>query len=492
MKRSFGTLVVLLCLGTLSAQNYVDALRYSYAGPVGTARFAGTGGSLTPMGTDMTTLHTNPAGIGWNRYNMAQITPGLSLTGTDAILAGAENASALSETATALTLPSAGILLAGTTRSVNWSTLNFGISVTRMADFNQQVRFDGRTEGSLIESFTEQLNDGIVLDGTSALAIPFVILEGGEYFSDFQDLDGNPIAGNIGRSGLYDRSGSMSEAAIGFGGNYKEKFLWGLSIGIPFFTYEERFTYEEVDDADVIPVFEDLSYTTLQTTSGTGFNLKAGAIYLPTEAVRISASLHTPTFYSIDDRTESTLGYFYSENNEALGGTERSPINEFTYNLSTPWRFGLGAGYLIGRSGFLSVDADYTNYTGNSLSFDDFGTIAEAENETIDAFLASSIGVRVGGELNLKPFQVRAGVGYRQVPFSEFFRDEDEAQLTYSGGLGYSVGKIFIDLAAQYQAYSAFQDVYTSRDFGGQTTLTDRSRISALLTVGIRGWNAGF
>jgi hypothetical protein len=491
----------LLLTGVLSAQNFNDALRYSFVSPQGSARFAGTGGSLTPMGVDVTTLHTNPAGIGWNRFNLVQITPGFGLTNTDAQLEGDAFGNSLSESAASFNIAGAGAVFAGTTRSVNFSTLNFGISVARMADFNQQVRFEGATEGSLIESFAVQASSnragGFTPDAYGeGLARRYLKDTLGSFFSSFYDFDANngdgaQRGGEVSRSGLYDRRGGITEVALGFGGSYREKLLWGLSIGIPFFRYEEVTTYEEVDDQDFIPNFEDLDYNTNLTASGTGFNLKFGLIYLPTDQLRLSVGLHTPTFYSIDENFSTSLGYFYSEDGAALGGDTLSPLAAYTYNLRTPLRFTLGAGYLIGSKGFISIDADYSSYATNSISFDDFAEVAEDINSDIDAFLGNSIGVRIGGEANFKPFQLRLGVGYRQVPFTEFFRDENEALLTYNAGVGYSIGKFYFDLAGQYEGYSAFQDIYRTGDFS-QTVLTDRSRVSVLLTVGFRGWNAGF
>ncbi len=495
MKTFCTVLIALLALGVAHGQNYNDALRYSFTFPQGSARFAGTGGSLTAMGVDVTTLHTNPAGIGWNRYNMAQVTPGFSLTNTGSTLNFGDNAST-SDGAATFTLPSAGIVFAGNTRSVNWSTLNFGISLSRVADYNQQISFSGRSPGSIIESFAELADIGVTDAYGVDLANNYLIDFNEGVYSDFYDFDADlPRGESISRNGLYDRRGSMNEVAIGFGGNYREKLLWGLSFGIPFLSYDEVLTYEEVDDQGLIPAFENSAYNQNLNASGTGFNLKTGLTWLPTEQLRLSAAVHSPTFWTIDEQYSTTFGYFYTEDGEALGGTELSPLASYTYNLRTPWRFMLGGGYMLGTRGFLSVDADYMNYTGNSISFDDFATSTEASdaaNADIDAILSSSIGVRVGGELNFKPLQVRAGIGYRQVPFADYVNNEDQGILTYSAGAGYSVGKFFVDMAAQYEGYSTFQSPYETLAVSGQTVLTDRTRVSVLLTVGFRGFTAGF
>ena len=76
-------------------------------------------------------------------------------------------------------------------------------------------------------------------------------------------------------------------------------------------------------------------------------------------------------------------------------------------------------------------------------------------------------------------------------PYSDVFSELDKETLTFSGGAGYSIGKFFVDLAAQYQTNDSFQDVYDGGGFR-QTLNNDRTRVSGLLTVGIRGWNAGF
>ena len=498
MKFLLGAFFVLILTTTSYGQSYQDALRYSFVSPQGSARFAGTGGSLTPLGVDLTTLHTNPAGIGWNRYNLAQVTPGFSFTGTSAFLDQSETEGSRSESAAAFTLPSIGVLLAGNTRSVNMSTLNFAISITRLADYNQQLGFSGRTPGGLIEKFAEDDRDGIYDPFGSDLALPYLITNNadGLNYSDFYNFaTGEPYPGAIQREGLYDRRGSMSEAAVGFGGNYRETLLWGISVGIPFYNYEQTYSYEEVDDADVIPAFDNTTYNESLVSSGTGFNLKAGVTFLPTETVRVSAAVHTPTFWTMNEQFSTSFGYSYTENDTIFGGDEVSPISDYTYNLRTPWRFMAGVGTLVGTRGFVSIDADYAAYGSNVFSFDDFASaddVTDAANADVDALLGSSLGVRLGGELNVKPLQVRAGVGYRQVPWQEYVNDEDQAILTYSAGLGYSKGKFFADLAAQYESYSSFQYPYQTFAIRQSTALYDRSRVSVLLTVGFRGFSSGY
>lgn len=69
-------LSALLTMGTIaSAQNYEEILRFSRFTTTGTARSAAMGGAFGALGGDLSTLSTNPAGIGVFRKSEAAFTP---------------------------------------------------------------------------------------------------------------------------------------------------------------------------------------------------------------------------------------------------------------------------------------------------------------------------------------------------------------------------------------------------------------------------------
>jgi len=466
-----------------------DAIRFGMTSPTGSARFAGTGGSMTAIGVDGSVLHTNPAGIGWNRYSAAQITPGFSLAGNDATLRGNQNNEANLETEGTFIVPSASLVWAGETRSINWSTFNFGLSYTRLADFNETINYRGRSQGSIIDAVVEDLNDGIDDPFRAGLArgVDGAIQQDERgFFSDF-DLEENQGA-QIRRNGRVARSGNLSELALGFGGNYRERVLWGLSLGIPSINFQETKTYDEVDDQGEVTFYDDAGYDETLEMTGQGINFKFGLIGRIGEQLRLSAAVHSPTFWTVDEAFITDFEYNYTDNGEALGGTAESELSEAVFNLATPWRFQVGAGYLAGKNGFVSVDVDYQNLSGSKFSSEDFATVDNAANDDVDDLLTGSIGIRVGGELNLKPFQVRAGVGMRSLPVQTLRNNEQAAFLDGSAGVGYSKGKLFIDLAARYAPNRSYYAPYRTFNFDGQVVDTDRTRITAMLTVGFRGF----
>lgn len=472
-----------------------DALRFGNTEVFGSARFFGTGGSMTAIGVDGSTLHTNPAGIGWNRFSAAQITPGFALNNATARLRNGTGNDENSITNGNFVVPSASLVWAGDTRSLNWSTFNFGISYSRLADFNETITYTGRSPGSIVQAINSDIDRGRVTEFREQLAlnIPNIFLEtdNGEFITDF-DLAEN-VDSPIRREGRVERSGSLNEIALGFGGNYLEKVLWGVTIGIPTIDFTETRTYDEIDDQNQVTFgdsggFDNAGFDELLELSGSGVNFKFGLIARPTDNLRISAAVHSPTFWSVDEVYETTFEYNFTDSGQAQGGTELSPRSEAVYNLQTPWKFHFGAGYLLGRKGFLSVDADYSNLAGTSFSSDDFATVDEEGNAEIDQELKGMLGVRLGGELNLKPFQVRAGVGYRQNPAVTPRNNEDTSNLSFSGGVGYSAGKFFIDAAARLEGNNSYYAPYSSFDIDGQVVGTDRSRITGLVTVGFRGF----
>ena len=496
-----------------------DALRLTDLNPLGSARFMGTGGSMTPIGVDYTTLHTNPAGIGWNRTSFASASVGYSNLSNDARLRGnAANRSA-SASEGSLIVPNLGFVYAGEGRSVRWPTINYGISLVRLADFNETIQYAGSSQRSIIDGIVEDLNafdrgeiffedldpnrELLILDIDPSIGTD--ILDPADdnrairydefgYFSEF-DLAEN-AGQEIDRSGTVVRSGGINEVALGVGGNYDNSILWGISIGIPFMNYSEQRVYDEVDRNDNITVFDEAAFDENTELDGTGFNFKFGAIYLPTPQSRISLSIHSPTYWTLDEAYNTELTYNYTLGDDALGGTAQSDLNIATINFSSPWRFNLGGGYLINTNGFISADVEYVNYKGGRFGVDDFAEFDAAADADIDATLGGAINAKIGGELNLKPFQVRAGVGYRTLPVATARYGEDEGFLTYSGGAGYSIGKFFVDAAVRFESASGYFAPYrtfalSDADGGAldpNIVDVDRTRITGAITVGFRGF----
>lgn len=449
---------------SLLAQTVDDALRYSFVYPEGTARFSATAGAITPLGIDFSVASTNPAGLGWARRNSVNLSLGTQTTDLQTrLLNGIDNEPEV-ENRTRFNIPAIGGVFAGSTRSLNWPTLNFAIGVNRLADFNEVLQLQGRSSGSLVQTFADDANAGIFNDFRNELGFETdAILQDDQGF--FTDFESNPD-GQILRGGTVTRSGSVNELSLSVAGSYRDVVMWGLSMGIPFAKFEEIRDYEEVDEFNQILNFDDLAFLEELSVEGAGVNFKLGVIIRPTQAVRVSLAAHTPTFWTFTENYKTTFTYNFSLDDGSLGGgTALSPESDFSYNLQTPWRFLAGIGVVAGRKGFVGLDIDYSSFQNNQFSYEDFTVEADAVNEDIQALLTSSLGLRLGGSLNLDPLQLSAGIGMRQSAIV----DDNENYMQYGLGAGYRFGNFFLDLAYQYRTrpdiFQPYPDNFVPQQF---------------------------
>ena len=103
----------------------------------GTARYVGMGGAMEALGADITTMNTNPAGVGLFRRSMITGSFGFnSLSGTKDI----------GKDKTKASFDHVGFVYV--MRSGRHSYVNFGASYTKSRNFNQIVTAAGRLNGA--------------------------------------------------------------------------------------------------------------------------------------------------------------------------------------------------------------------------------------------------------------------------------------------------------------------------------------------------------
>jgi hypothetical protein len=73
--------------------------------------------------------------------------------------------------------------------------------------------------------------------------------------------------------------------------------------------YEEESTWEEKDNQDTIPNFTSFQYNQDLKTTGSGINLKFGAIFRPADAIRIGVAIHSPLGGTVYKYSASTADY---------------------------------------------------------------------------------------------------------------------------------------------------------------------------------------
>lgn len=536
--------VIGLCLTLVpvTAQTVYDAAKIADKDLNGTARFVGMGGAMSALGGDISTIGTNPAGIGIYRSHDVMTSFSLSSFGTDANYMGNN----LSTSKMKGSYDNLGFVLS--TKIGNKTTLryvNFGFNYHKSNSFygnmemggdlgNQSQSYYMAQQAAGIESWGNSpytdVNIGwlsvLGYDGwlitditTDKTGTPYLDEDGNQ----INDVNGNPLYRTPGvYYGLYDNGnasyrseqrGGIEQYDFNISFNIKDRVYLGLTLGAYSVDYNKYTTYGES--------YENGEYYSLTSNNqivGAGFDVKVGAIIRPFEysPLRVGLAVHTPTFYSLDYKTrayvESSLYDPVTGKNEAASvATENivdgDMIREF--RLQTPWLYNVSLGYTIGNSWALGAEYEYQDYS--SMEFRDlqgFSDSFEFENSTT-AMLKGVHTFRAGLEYKVIPqFAIRAGYNYRSALFNkDAFKDlpinsiqtdtdfsNTQALNNYTVGIGYRGSMFYADLA--YKFTSCKSDFYPFVNMNQTdnvleitspeaTKVTD-SRSQVLLTLGVR------
>lgn len=453
MRKIFGLIFIAFTI-QLQAQTAGDALRYSFLEVGGTARTVGVGGGIGALGADYSVLSTNPAGIAAFRTNEFVITPSVYNAKTSSLLENGSGNSTNVETSTKFNMNNIGMILNNRPRGRKWTTVNFGIGFNRLATFDQEFEFEGTSNGTIVDRFTELANDGLFDEFEVALAENVVAIYTGTdpnfYTNDFLDPSTSPDY-VVNRKQSVKTKGSYSELVFSLGGNFDEKLMFGATVGVPFLSFEETKIYEEseLNGVDDVLFFNDLTFQEELTTSGVGINLKLGVIYRINQMFRLGAAFHTPTAMSLTDNFSTQFTYDYTDANGNSSLTEDSPAGLFDYKLRTPWRAIASAAVLINRKGFISADIEYVDYSKSKFNLTSDSDNIEDQNyeidlnNTIGSDFQSAINIRVGGEYAIEMYRLRAGYNISGTPYA----DSNITNNAYSFGVGYRKRTFYLDFA---------------------------------------------
>ena len=473
MKRSLLTLINLVIVLSFGwSQQASDALRYSSTQYGGTARSIGVGNSMSVFGGDFGTISINPAGLATYRSSDLSLSMGYLRTITNAQLLSNNNVQ-WNESAGKVTLNNIGLVLSSKPfGNSKWKTGNFGIGLNKLADYKRTIYYQGVSPGSLVTVFKNELIIGKFDEYGSALAydaeaIYDSTISGKKFY--FSDFDGKEGVG-VNRLQSVATTGRTSEMVISYAGNFDEKLNVGITVGVPFIKYSSTNDYNENDPNSDVKFFNSLQYIDRFTANGTGVNLKVGAIYRPSQMFRVGLAVHTPTAISFSEKHTVDFNYNYTTNSgKTFSNDAYSPEQVSKYTINTPWKSIGSVGVLIGKSGFVTAEAEYINYSSAKVRFetpDSIGAtriqeLKEYENKVntkIKDNYRSTLNLRLGGELVLDIFRVRAGVNL----LGNADKTGDAYRMAYTAGAGVRGESTYFDIAYRnekqtfgYQPYLA-------------------------------------
>lgn len=477
----------------LNAQTIQDALRYSTYEFGATGRALGTGNSFAALGTDVSLIGSNPAGLASFRRSEFTLTPGYDIINANATLNNSSDP-VVNETESRWSFGNISYVTVSTPRSRNWKTFNFGLSYNRLATFRQSTLVEGASPGSILERWTE-LADGFFPGELSpfeaglaydAFALINVTDANGESTNEYLNDYGLNSRGRVSlnKSYLREITGGLSEFSISLASNYRDKLYIGGLIGIPFVNYNETRTYSETDEGEQVDIFDDLEYVENISTVGAGINLKIGAIYRLSQSIRLGLAIHTPTRLNLEDNWNNTITYNFTDPNFLPGPEQDSgPGGPFEYSLRTPARYIANAGYIINKIGFISAEIEYVDFRKAAFDFSDSGDTQYQEelNGEINESNKGALNIRLGGEYAYQKFRARGGVSILGRS-----SDELEPMINYHAGLGLRARSFFMDLGYRLGVSSSDLIIYQTRNLGAQSAEANIFQNNLILTIGFK------
>ena len=444
----------------VSAQNEEDALRFSRQTPFGSARVTAMGGAFGALGGDLTTLSTNPGGIGVFRKSEISFTSMLDFA--HAKTKGIDNEKNM------YLLGGLGFVLSFQPMSNKWKNINIGFNYTNLNNFNRNI-FQGyyETNGdSSLSNIWKEEADGLspkeLNDFTTGLAYDAYMLYLSPEALENKDYDYETPIRSIDQLQHYKYTrerGFQSEYAISAGANYDDKFYFGITLGIQSLHYKSFSVYTEEIIGETNNKLEKFSMYQDFTSSGVGINFKAGFIYRPIPVLRLGFAIHTPTYYDLDAYANNNVSAKFTElpvedakptDNFEYG---ESAWTDYSYKLKTPWRLMASAATVLGQRAIISFDYEYVDYTTAKYSNDGAKNEYLETNNAIKAIYNSTHNFRAGAEYRFNSvFYLRGGYAYSASPYTKGEMNEKNDIQIITGGLGLNFGVFYADLAYLHKA----------------------------------------
>ena len=477
MQRLLFTLLSVSLFYYSNAQTEIDALRYSKSDIVGTARFSAMAGAYGALGADFTTLSYNPAGIGFYQFSELTFTSSVSNAVATTYFGGEKNEDEKFHS----NFSNFGYVVSSPKSGNEWKRINLAFGYNRTANYKKRTYISGENNStSMIDNFVsnaqgntiENLNSFTeLLAWNTYLFDPLDTIDNGNYISNLNSSLSKK------QEKIINSNGSSGEYVFSVGTSYEDRIYLGATIGMPSINYYEKSTYTESEFTDTAAHLQSFDHNEELTTTGKGFNLKVGVITRLNDWIRVGGTLHSPTFYDMEDEYSTAITAVWRD---TLGTKyDSSPFGYFNYELKTPWKAIGSVAINIKKQGLITADIEIVDYASAKFNSDSYKF--SDENEVINSLYTKATNIRLGGEIKYKPFRIRAGYALYGSPYkanSEFGNE------SVSFGLGVDRGHFIADFAYVFSEGSDEHFMYSS-DLVDAATITS-TKHNFLVTIGLR------
>lgn len=388
-------LSTLLTVGlAISAQTTFDAMKVYEEELNGTARYVGMGGAMSALGSDVSVIGHNPAGIG--TYRQSDINLSVSFFGTsvntDPLVTrntpqkinGRTFYSSNTKSEPLAALDNASAVLSGYLGDDSY--MNFGFSYRRTLNMDRDLDY--------IDKF-------YVPDGDPNVNKEYAV------YREYKDHQRNKI-----NAFDFNLSCSLSEMLyLGCTAELLSSDLWSEGY---FYDYFPSYDAADLEDKDkVVPDYAagGHDYTAadkMNSAKGIGWNIGLGVIVRPIPALRLGAAIKTPTWFK---QTLEYSDYLYAYEDQQMDGDKFT--NSVDYRFVSPWRLNLSAGFTVAQTAIgFEYERNFTQRTSLSI-----GNTRMINQGAIDLQDYSTF--KVGFEQNIDKLSLRAGYNLTQPMYKD-------------------------------------------------------------------------
>lgn len=506
----------------------------------GTARYVGMGGAMEALGADVSTIGSNPAGIGLFRRSQLSVSGGLLMQSNGKEYGDGKKTNA--------SFDQIGFVY--TTRASRGSNLNFGFNYTKGKNFDFLLNASGKlgngsqnNQSYLKHVLGSENYGGFDVRKKDDAYIGFASPQANFVSWTWNQLDYlyfNTLLPDATTAGKFNNyladSYTFDKASTGYVGNYdfnisgsiQDQFYFGLTFGLKDVHYDSESRYNERLSNGV----GDVSVLDIRRITGTGFDITAGIIVRPiaSSPFRIGAYVKTPTWYDLTTSNVTRI----DRNTNTGGKNDWGEVpNSYDYKLWTPWKFGLSLGHTVGNYLALGLTYEFEDHSTLDSRINDggyyndyYGTYYETSsadklmNKHTRQALKGVSTLKMGAEY--KPtsnLALRLGYNYISPkynkdaqkdptivsPGSAYSSSTDfvnwDSTNRFTFGIGYQINKFNVDLAYQYSMQKGTFYPFSTMNFSIHDTATgnttsysnqavgakvDNNRGQLLLTVGYR------
>ena len=432
-------LLILFLAYSLSPIAYSqDVQRFAQRSVMGTARYVGMGGAMTAIGGDPSAAIDNPAGLGLYRRSEISVTIDESIDNTQQ--AGSNDTYQRAR----FSAPQITAIWAWGKSNKQRGLVynNFLFSYNRFANFNRDIVVNG-SGMRMVPTICNITNDKRGVSERNLQNLPWDNEEiGWLSILGYEAYLINPIGNSQWEPAVEFTDGSLSISETGisdqytlsWAGNINNQWYIGVGLNIPTINYTKHVTMVETNRTN---------YAELKSmfhVSGVGVSGSVGLIYRPIRALRVGASLQTPTILSL---SRQSTGDMYStiagQKYEVL--TPESGVMDI--DIASPLRTSVSVAGQLGKIGLIAVQYDYAH----SNEMEDIHTLRMGAEAQVTRGLFLNAGYVY--ESSFMKEDPKWLLGYNEIRTDMDYRYTAATQYA-SAGIGYRSDVVVAQLAYQY------------------------------------------